>query len=340
MQQNQTKRAFDFVGKRYWYFLISALLIIPGVISLAIPPALRIGIDFASGSSFTLHFPQAVESSALRDELSAEGYSDAVVQRIDADTYFVRTRELTQDQRDATGNVTTKGEATLLREGLGAKFGEIQSSSFDSVSPLVARKIVTAAFLAVVVAAIGILFYITWAFHKIRNSLRYGVAAIITLSHDILITVGAFSIFGKLLDAEVNLMFITGILTVVGFSVHDTIVVFDRIRENVNKGVGGSYEGAVNISIIETMGRSISTSMTLIFTILAILLFGGSTLRDFMLVLLVGVSIGTYSSIFNAAQILVVWEKREYRNFMPWLKSSKKGQSAHNPTAPAAAGKA
>ncbi len=337
--QNQTKRAFDFVSKRYWYFLLSTILIIPGLISLAIPPGLRIGIDFASGSSFTLHFTQPVESNALREELSALGYSDAIVQRVDADTYFVRTRELTQDQRDPAGNVSVKGEATLLREGLIQKFGAIESSSFESVSPLVARKIVTSAFLAVGVAAIGILFYITWAFHKIKNSQRYGVAAIITLMHDVLITIGAFSIFGKVLDAEVNLMFITGILTVVGFSVHDTIVVFDRIRENVNKGVGGSYEGAVNISIMETMGRSISTSMTLIFTILAILLFGGSTLRDFMLVLLVGVSIGTYSSIFNAAQILVVWEKKEYRNFMPWLKSSKKSQPSQTP-APTAAGKA
>lgn len=335
MQQNQKKRNFDFVGKRYWYFLLSALLIIPGVISLAIPPSLRIGIDFASGSSFTLNFAEPVDTAALRDELSNQGYSDAIVQRIEADTYFVRTRELTQDQRDATGNVSVKGEATLLREGLAAKFGAIETSSFESVSPLVARKIVTSAFLAVAVASIGILLYITWAFHKIRNSFRYGVAAIITLSHDILITVGAFSIFGKLLGAEVNLMFITGILTVVGFSVHDTIVVFDRIRENVNKGVGGSFDNAVNISIMETMGRSISTSMTLVFTILAILLFGGSTLRDFMLVLLVGVSVGTYSSIFNAAQILVVWEKREYRNFMPWLKSSKKGQPAQS-TAPTA----
>ncbi|MSQ31909.1 MAG: protein translocase subunit SecF [Dehalococcoidia bacterium] len=338
MQQNQTKRTIDFVSKRYWYFLFSALLIIPGIISLMIPPGLRIGIDFASGSSFTLHFQKPVDSAAIHDELSVLSYRDAIVQGVDANTYFIRTRELTQDQRDATGNVSVKGEATLLREALTAKFGDIQTSSFETVSPLVARKVVTAAFLAVVVAAIGILLYITWAFHKIKNSLRYGVAAIITLSHDVMITIGAFSIFGKLINAEVNLMFITGILTVVGFSVHDTIVVFDRIRENVNKGVGGSYEGAVNASIIETMGRSISTSMTLVFTILAILLFGGSTLRDFMLVLLVGVSIGTYSSIFNAAQILVVWEKREYRNFMPWLKSSKKGQPAH--TAPTAAGKA
>ncbi len=331
--QNQTRRSFDFVGKRYFYFLISALMILPGVISLLIPPGLRIGIDFASGSSFTLHFIQPVDTEALRQELADQGYNDAIVQRIDDETYFVRTPELTQDQRDAAGNVTVKGEATVLRESLVTKFGELESSSFESVSPLAARKIVTSAFLAVAVATIGIMLYITWAFHRIRNSLRYGVAAVITLLHDVLITVGAFSIFGKFFGAEVNLMFITGILTVVGFAVHDTIVVFDRIRENVNKGVGGSFEAAVNTSIMETMGRSISTSMTLIFMVLAILLFGGSTLRDFMLVLLVGVSVGTYGSIFNAAQILVVWEKKEYKRFLPGGRSSKKGQPAQAPAA-------
>jgi preprotein translocase SecF subunit len=203
------------------------------------------------------------------------------------------------------------GEKTEILSSLSEDFGQIQAFEFNTVSPLVAQRTTRIASTAVGVASLAILLYITWAFRRMPRPLRWGFAALIALAHDVMITIGMFSIFGKTLDAEINLMFITGILTVVGFSVHDTIVVFDRIRENMNKFVSPRFESVVNISIVETMGRSLTTSLTLLFTVVALLLFGGSTLRDFMLVLLVGVAVGTYSSIFVAAQVLVAWEKGE-----------------------------
>ncbi|MBI2868154.1 MAG: protein translocase subunit SecF [Chloroflexi bacterium] len=210
-----------------------------------------------------------------------------------------------------TYEVIFPGEKANLLNGLEAAFGNIPTLEFNSVSPLVAARTTRIAAIAVVVATIGIVLYITWAFRRMPRPFRWGMAALVALGHDVIITLGAFSLLGKAIGAEVNLMFITGILTVVGFSVHDTIVVFDRLRENMARGVSTSFDTVVNVSIVETAARSISTSLTLVFTVVAILLFGGATLRDFMLVLLVGVITGTYSSIFIAAQLLVAWEKGE-----------------------------
>ena len=151
--------------------------------------------------------------------------------------------------------------------------------------------------------------YIAYAFRNVPNSLRYGVSAIVALLHDVVLVVGIFSILGKVFDTEVNTFFITGMLTVVGFSVHDSIVVFDRIRENVARGRIRSFPDAVNHSLLQTMGRSFNTSLTLIFSILALLLLGGDSIRDFLLVLLIGVTTGTYSSVFIASMFLVTWQQ-------------------------------
>ena len=182
--------------------------------------------------------------------------------------------------------------------------------SFDLVSPIVASETVLNAVWAVLAAAIGIFIYVWWAFRNVPSPFRYGLAAIVALLHDTLIVVGAFAILGELFDIEVNTMFLIAVLTVIGYSVNDTIVVFDKIRENVLIHVNRPFTEIVNLSISETIGRSINTSFTLLITLAALLLFGGATIREFLYVLLIGVVAGTYSSIGIASQVLVSWEQK------------------------------
>jgi preprotein translocase subunit SecF len=188
----------------------------------------------------------------------------------------------------------------------------IERDDLASVSPVVARETVRNAAVAVVAAALVILLYITWAFRRVPNPFRMGATAVIALIHDVLVTLGVFAILSKFMALEVNAMFITGVLTVVGYSVHDTIVVFDRIRENTARRTGRSLEATINVSLWETMGRSLNTSITTMLVIAALLLLGGPTLRSLLLTLLIGIVTGTYSSIGIAAQLLVVWQRGEW----------------------------
>ncbi|MBI2909743.1 MAG: protein translocase subunit SecF [Chloroflexi bacterium] len=293
----------DLVGRRYWFFLLSALFIVPGLISLAIPPGLKAGIDFSSGSTMTIAFEAQVTQADLRSEFADLGHGDTVIQRTGEGNYLVRTRDLSPD---AKGRV---------EDGLRAKFGAFTVLDFYSVSPVVATEIVQNSALAVVVASFGILMYLWWAFRQVPNPFRYGVCAVVALIHDVLVVLGAFSIMGKLFEVEIDAMFITGLLTVIGFSVHDTIVVFDRTRENLKKGISREFDTTVNASLLETMSRSVNTSLTVVITLAALLLFGGVTIRNFLLVLLIGIISGTYSSIFNASQLLVAWEKGDFGRF-------------------------
>ena len=288
----------DFTGKRKWFFLISLVVIIPGVVFLIIAPGLNPGIDFTGGSTLTLEFSNRVEQEDLRLELSVLGHGDATVQKLDEDTYFVRTKELNEAAKD---ELVDHVESVLSPDG-------VEVRSFDLVSPVVAGRTVVNAFWAVLAAAILIFFYVWWAFRNVPRPFRYGTAAIIALLHDSLAVLGIFAILGVVADMEVNTMFLIAMLTVIGYSVNDTIVVFDRIRENVTLYPGRTLQAITNLSISETIGRSLNTSLTLLFTLLALLLFGGPTIRPFLLVLLIGVVVGTYSSIAIAAQILVVWE--------------------------------
>ena len=185
----------------------------------------------------------------------------------------------------------------------------------ESVGPSVGQEVATRAAAAVALAAIGIMGYITYAFRGVAHAFRYGVAAIIALLHDVLVVVGIEAIFGHFLGWEVDALFLTALLTVIGFSVHDTIVVFDRIRENSRLYKRLPYETLVNHSIVQTLARSINTQLTVMITLFSLALFGGITIRHFVLILLIGVLSGTYSSIFNAAPILVVWENKEWRNW-------------------------
>ncbi|HUS14467.1 MAG TPA: protein translocase subunit SecF, partial [Chloroflexia bacterium] len=186
---------------------------------------------------------------------------------------------------------------------------------FDTVGPTVGNEVAGRAVGAVLLASLGILAYLWYAFRRVPNAIRYGVCAVIALLHDVLVVVGIFSILGVVLGMEVDALFITAMLTVIGFSVHDTIVVFDRIRENMLKRRFDTFEKVVNYSLIQTLTRSINTSLTVVFTLFALVLFGGGSIRTFVLALLIGIISGTFSSIFNASLLLVVWENREWRNW-------------------------
>lgn len=308
----------DFVGKRNWFFLVSLLVILPGVAFLIINPGLRTGIDFTGGSTMTLGFSNPVDQQAIRESLAAQGEIDSTVQNLGDDTYFVRTRELSEDDKDG---IVEAIEANLSPDG-------VDVLSFDLVSPVVARDTVINGIYAVIAAAIGIFLYLWWAFRSVPKPFRYGVAAIVALLHDLLIVIGIFAILGNLLGTEINTMFLIAVLTVIGYSVNDTIVVFDRLRENVVNYSGRTFAQNVNISISETLGRSLNTSITLLFTLLALILFGGPTIRAFLFVLLIGVIAGTYSSIAVASQVLVAWEAGVFRRLMPFRRSSQTASAA------------
>ena len=293
----------DFVGKRFWFFIISLLVITPGIIFLILAPGLNPGIDFTGGSSMTLRFSNEsnINQEQVRDQLFALSYEEATVQNLGENSFFVRTRELDEVAKDAlVTNITSS-----LDEG-----AENVLQGFDLVSPIVAQETVMNAFWAIIAAAIGIFIYIWWAFRNVPSPLRYGLAAIVALIHDTIIVIGIFAILGELMNMEVNTMFLIALLTVIGYSVNDTIVVFDKIRENVLIHSNRTFPEIVNLSISETISRSLNTSFTLLITLVALILFGGATIREFLLVLLIGVAAGTYSSVAIASQVLVSWDQK------------------------------
>jgi len=286
---------FDFVGKGPRFSLLSLVVIICGMVLLAVlgPP---LGIDFTGGTMMTVEFDHPVSLTVLRQKLAELGHHDITIQSIEGETSFIiRTRKLEEGEEQ---------EIMKAFEGLGLT----GKPSYEFISGDIARERARGAAIAVVVGTIGILLYISWAFRKLPNPFRYGTCAIIALVHDILIVIAVFAILGGVLHLEINLMFITAILAVIGYSVNDTIVVFDRIRENLGKGARQSFETVVNNSLMETLSRSLNTSLTTLIVLAAIYLFVGEAIRSFTFVLMVGVIAGTYSSIFIAAQALVAWE--------------------------------
>lgn len=296
----------DIVGKRYWYFGLSLLVIVPGLISLALW-GLPLSIDFTGGSKLEVRFPQAsaaqLQPAAIKTLMAGLGYDDSIVQTSENNTVIIRTKAL-----DETA------QAAVL-SALQSKLGETVVLRFDNVGPTVGAEVTQKAALAVAAASIGILLYITYAFRGVPHAFRYGVCAIVAMLHDVAVMIGAASIFGHFLGWEVDALFLTAVLTVIGFSVHDTIVVFDRVRENQRAFRRASYEAVVNHSIVQTLDRSLNTQLTVMFTLLALALFGGVTIQHFVVTLLIGVFSGTYSSIFNAAPLLVVWENNEIGRF-------------------------
>ncbi len=293
------------IEKRYWYFLLSLLVMLPGLTGLAVW-GLPLAIDFTGGSKLELRLPaaSALTVEAVQALLAENGLENAIAQLAENNTVIVRSKAM----EDAT-----KGKLVAALE---ARFGgKSELLAFESVGPVVGAEVTWRAAQAVGVAALGILVYITYAFRGIDHAARYGVCAIIAMLHDVAMVVGITALLGHWLGWEVDALFLTALLTVIGFSVHDTIVVFDRIRENLLLHRRATYEAVVNHSMVQTLHRSINTSLTALLALLALALFGGSTTFRFVVTLMVGILSGTFSSIFNAAPILVVWENREWRTW-------------------------
>jgi preprotein translocase subunit SecF len=297
----------DIVGKRRILLTISMVLVALSVVVLG-TPGLKLGIDFTSGSTTTYQFSDSETLAAdVTGALIDSGHPEAIVQALGDNQYFIRTDDL-----GVTGLDDVNTEVLKLDQG-----AHVLDTS--TVGASVAEDTVQNAITAVVIAAIFVMIYIMYAFRSVPSSYKYAFAAVVALVHDVVIVLGVFAVLGLAISAEVNAIFIVGILTVIGYSVNDTIVIFDRIRENVTLAPGREFRSTVNISINESITRSLGTSITTVTVILAMLLFGGASLRDFLIVLLLGVLVGTYSSMFVAAQVLVLWERR---SFLPWRKAA------------------
>ena len=347
------RSTFIAFAQRRWITLgLSLVVFVAAVVMLAIPPPLKAGIEFTGGSTFTLQFGQeqaaappeatggeedaaageaeapppapvrVVEPDELRDALSRLGHEEARVQAAGFNTYLVRTVELEgAPPLTAAAGPVPPGEIDEILAALEEEFGPVQRLDFATVSGTVSTEIARDATLAVVAAAVAILIYVAFAFRRQRAAWRYGLCAVIALVHDSVIVLGLFSLLAKVAGTEVDAAFIVAILTVIGFSVHDTIVVFDRVREVTSRDALVPFAEAVNVSLTETLVRSINTSFVTVLTIIAMFLIGGVTIQNFLLVLLVGVIAGMYSSIFVAAQILVAWENHDIGRFFGRLTS-------------------
>jgi len=298
---------FNIVEKRRWYFLISLIVIVPGIVAMIYSTIeygtpVRLGVDFESGSKFVLKLEGKASEGAVRGVFEAHGFNNPIVTRLgdDADnTWQVRTKFVRSDTAEAITTQLSEDVAPVDKA----------ASSVDSVSPAISQEVTRSAVIAVTIAAGVILFFIVWAFRAVPQPFRYGVCAISAMVHDVLVTMGIMSILGILFGWEVDALFLTAMLTVIGFSVQDTIVVFDRIRENIPRRRGESFETIANRSLLETLHRSLATQLNAIFVMIAILLFGGASIKQFITILLIGLLSGTYSSIFNAVPLLVAWEE-------------------------------
>ena len=293
----------QLASKRKLWFSISLAVIIPGLLAL-IFSGLKLGIDFTGGTLWEVQFHQPTTTAAVEAALGTAGVDHAVVQRSGPETeetYLIRMPEVTEGSQ-------RKKEITQTLESQVGPFTELE---YSTVGGAVSSEIRNRAIMAVAFASIGILLYMAYAFRNTQNPILYGSSALVAMLHDVLVVVGIFSILGLLFNVQIDALFITALLTVIGFSVHDTIVVFDRIRENIAHHPEESFEQVVDYSLAQTLVRSLNTSLTVIFTLLALVLFGGGSTRLFVLALLIGIVSGTYSSIFNASQLLVAWENGE-----------------------------
>lgn len=287
----------NLVKHKKLYFLISGIVIIPGFISFLLF-GLKPSIDFTGGSRFELEIQGNISPSEVKDSLVEKKVPVVSVRSEENNTFLVRT--------DALGSEARKKVSAQIKSA----YPKAKELSFETVGATIGKETTMNALYAVVIASIAIMAYIAFAFRHVSqpvSSWKFGVCAIIALVHDVLVVVGLFSVLGYFFQIEVDSLFITALLTVMGFSVHDTIVVFDRIRENLKKHSGTNFEVNVNNSILETLNRSLNTSITVILVLFMLLLFGGASIRWFTVALLVGMVAGTYSSIFNASQLLVVW---------------------------------
>lgn len=295
----------NFASKSHWFLFAAVIVIVLGVVSAAIPGGLRMGIDFKPATRVELgpKEGETLEIEVVRGVLSDLGYEHAGRRiQVSGDNFIFYLPEMDEDER--------KNLQSELNE-----IGEVIELDFSSAA--VASNTVRNAAIAVAVATVAMLLYIIWAFRKVPNSARYGVATIVALMFNLVFTVGVYSMFGRTIGWEVDPMFIVAMLAIIGYSVNDCIVVLDRIRENKARGIGVDYDNTVNISIAETLTRSLNTAMTTVLAVLAVYLIVGGPISSFLVALLVGIVAGAYSSIFVAGQLLVIWEHRDWIKIVP-----------------------
>ena len=296
----------NIVAKRMWFLTASTIILIVGILSLTFPPHLNLGIDFLSGTGITVKFVDEVSSSQIENQFTKIGLDSPSIQSMGDKTYFIRTEKLSDF--DVENN-----DSTVSRNDLEKSIEEIDKNAeiieIESVGTKVAEGTVRNSIVAVSVASFFVMMYVLYAFRSLEKSYRFAFSAVLTLIHDVVLVTGMYALLGHIFGLQVNSVFIVALLTVIGYSVNDTIVIFDRIRENQIKFPDNKYSSNINISINESIIRSLGTSITTLLVLFSMLILGGSTLREFIVVLILGVVVGTYSSIFIASQFLIIWEE-------------------------------
>lgn len=290
----------NLMSRKWGFFIFSLVIILPGLISLYLY-GLKLGIDFTGGTLFEYKTQKTVNSDQLIQGIQNQGLEVSSVTKSGTDTYLIKTKPVDENKIASISGKLKK------------EVGELEEIRVESIGPLIGSEITKNAVTALILSTLMIVLYIAFSFRRVpkpTSPWRFGITAVLALLHDVLVLIGVFSILGHFYQVEVDVLFVTALLTVIGFSVHDTIVVFDRIRENLSKHLSKSFEEVANISIIQTLARSLNTSLTVILVLLALLLFGGESIRWFVVALLIGIISGTYSSIFNATALLVLWEEK------------------------------
>jgi preprotein translocase subunit SecF len=293
---------YNILGTRKIWFSFSILLVSASIVFISLG-GLKLGIDFNGGTMMQIQFDSERPSTQdVKSKIQNFDLGDLVIQPVKDDDVLIRMKTVSNETREQI--------LSTLREN----YGTVNEVSFESIGPTIGQELRQKAIIAVLVVMLGIVGYLSWAFRKISSgpvpAYVFGVCAIIALAHDVLIVTGVFAALGYFFGVQLDALFVTAILTILGFSVHDTIVVYDRIREGVIKGSGTNFESTINISINETLIRSINTSFTTLLVLVSLLLFGGESLYYFVLALIIGIIIGTYSSIFVASPLLLIWHNK------------------------------
>jgi len=302
------------IARKRWFFLFSLLVTIPGLIFIVATPlsggalGLKFSVDYTGGTVWEFKLEQPADALVVRDVIAAAGHPEVQVAEAGSGFLIMRTKPLDlQSGSESDPSQPAGAELAAIRAAIESEVGPIaEAGSLSTVGPVISQDLTQQAILLIALGSIGIVLWMTYRF---RN-LRFGLAALAALLHDVIVTVGFFAVVGTLFGVEIDALFITAMLTIIGFSVHDTIVVFDRVRENLARYAGAPFSDIVNHSIVQTLGRSFNTTATVLITLLSLLVFAGGSIRTFVLALFVGILSGTYSSIFNASPLLVWWDER------------------------------